>query len=125
MECLICTDNIELPVKYCNCKTIHYHEKCLIAWINQSKKKKCSVCQEDYDSNSFNDYVQILDDFSFDDYVEDLDDFSFCEFVEWIDILTEKFKSLCLNIFFFILMSLSSIFIIFIMFFIYGFIKIT
>jgi hypothetical protein len=75
MQCHICFDILNDPTFYCKCKTLFYHDECLIKWIKTSKNERCKVCKETYPKN--------LLDFSLDDVLDD--SLSLEEFNMWLD----------------------------------------
>lgn len=59
--CRICTDNIERPIQYCECKEdLFFHKKCMEKWINQNYVTKCDVCLEELKINKKVNYFKIF-----------------------------------------------------------------
>ena len=47
--CRICTEHIENPIQYCECKDdLFFHKECMEIWLNQTKTKNCDVCKSDF-----------------------------------------------------------------------------
>jgi E3 ubiquitin-protein ligase DOA10 len=48
IPCRICTDHIEDPYQYCECKDdLYFHKQCMETWLNKSNTLNCDVCKTD------------------------------------------------------------------------------
>lgn len=46
-NCRICTDIIENPVMYCDCKeNLLYHKECFEKWLIEKKSNECEICNQ-------------------------------------------------------------------------------
>lgn len=49
LPCRICTDHIEVPYQYCECKdNLYFHKKCMETWLNKSNTLNCDVCKKHF-----------------------------------------------------------------------------
>ena len=48
-QCRICTDNIENPYQYCECKDdLFFHKECMEKWLTSSNTTNCDVCNKEF-----------------------------------------------------------------------------
>lgn len=113
--CRICTDNIEAPIQYCECKDdLFFHKKCMEKWLNQTYTTSCDVCKTEFKIDKRVNYCKLLLNFGYIIPVMALIIYAITYFI--INILEDKNHGLRYH-------SSTIIFIIFIfMFLVYNFV---